>query len=618
MIFPAVFFLVVFGSVLAYKEYKNKANGILLLARENAFATVSQLIHEQQIERGKSGLFIGSKITKEEFLAQQEKVNSLLSDLSNKMTSIESKELIDHKLKADELRKKGREAAEQKDSKNAVPNYTSSISELIVVQRVIMEGVSFNGIEGRIKSLILFENAKEGMGRLRGALNPAFSSGLKKDESDRENYIGYLNSITINLESQALQINDETRTKARQILEGDGWKKILDAFGVFSQKYMTGDYGIDAKSFSDTITAQINLVNELLANELSINIEYLKNEVEAANRSFKLISSIVVGLIVFVSFISFLIVRELISSISSISSQMNNSSDNLRSVVEEIVTASESLSSAANEQAAAIQETSSSLEEITSMINIGGDHIQNATKLAEGNLSSVGNGKTIIDNMINSIESVANSNNIISKEVDATNLELGKIIQVINDLGTKIKVINDIVFQTKLLSFNASVEAARAGEQGKGFAVVAEEVGNLAQMSGQSAQEITGMLDHSMKTIDSIIENTKNKMSKIIGDSQIAIKESVSIAGKCRDVFDQIQSSSQGISDKATEVSMASKEQSSGVGEVNKAVAQLDQATQTIAKDAQGVVAISSSVSTQSIEIKNLSQNLKEIIEGRS
>jgi methyl-accepting chemotaxis protein len=609
---------VLFGFLLASKEYENKEKGILLLDRENTFALLSKLIHEQQIERGKSGLYIGSKITKEEFLTQQEKVNSLLSELNTQIVKIDSKELVIRKDKANQLRKLGRETAEQKDSKKIFPNYTASISELVILQRIIMEGVSFNGIEGRIKSLILFEDAKEGMGRLRGALNPTFSSGLKKDETDRENYIGYLKSITINLESQALQVNDETRLKANQILESEAWKKILEAFGIFSQKYMTGDYGVDAKSFSDTITSQINLVNELLANELSINIEYLKTEVETANRSFKLITIIVIALILFVSIISFFIIRELMKSISSISSQMNNSSDNLRLVVEEIVTASESLSSAANEQAAAIQETSSSLEEITSMINIGGEHIQNTTKLAEDNLSSVGNGKKIIDSMINSIESVANSNNIISKEVDATNLELGKIIQIINDLGTKIKVINDIVFQTKLLSFNASVEAARAGDQGKGFAVVAEEVGNLAQMSGQSAQEITGMLDHSMKTVDSIIENTKNKMSKIIGDSQVAIKDSVSIAGKCREVFDAIQGSSQGISDKASEVSLASKEQSSGVSEVNKAVAQLDQATQTIAKDAQGVVAISSNVNVQSIEIKTLSQNLKEIIDGKN
>jgi methyl-accepting chemotaxis protein len=76
-------------------------------------------------------------------------------------------------------------------------------------------------------------------------------------------------------------------------------------------------------------------------------------------------------------------------------------------------------------------------------------------------------------------------------QINYSNEQMSEIVKVIQEIETKTKVINDIVFQTKLLSFNASVEAARAGEQGKGFAVVAEEVGNLAQMSGNAAKEIS-------------------------------------------------------------------------------------------------------------------------------
>lgn len=618
MIFPAIIFLIIFGSILAYKEYSNKDKGNLLLARENAFATTSHLVHELQIERGKSGLYVGSKISKEEYSGQQEKVNNLTNELINSIASLHLAKVDEHKNKAGEFRNRAREAAEAKDIKEAVSNYTNAVSELIVLEKYALDEISFYGLEGRLRSLILFENSKEGMGRLRASLNPVFAGNLKKEVEDRDRYLGFINSIQVNLESPALQINEKTRESVNQILEGDGWKKILSDYKVFSQKYTVGDYGIDAKVFSDTITAQINAVNDQLKSEIELNINNLKSEVASANNTFILISTLVVVLILFVISFSVYTVRDLISNVTKISSQMDSSSENLRSVVGEIVSASESLSSAANEQAAAIQETSASLEEITSMINLGGEHVRKTTTLSENNLSSVDNGKTIIEKMVQSIELVANSNNVMSKEVETTNVELEKIIQVINELGSKIKVINDIVFQTKLLSFNASVEAARAGEQGKGFSVVAEEVGNLAQMSGQSAQEITGMLDHSMKTVNSIIENTKNKMSIIISDSQAAINESVSIAGQCREVFDEIRGSSQDISSMATEISSASKEQTSGVNEVNKAVAQLDQATQTIAKDAQGVVAISSNVNTQSAEIKNLAENLKEIIDGKS
>ncbi|EQC49763.1 methyl-accepting chemotaxis protein [Bacteriovorax sp. DB6_IX] len=90
---------------------------------------------------------------------------------------------------------------------------------------------------------------------------------------------------------------------------------------------------------------------------------------------------------------------------------------------------------------------------------------------------------------------IKNSNEAILTTTSEGNKKINEIVSVINEISEKTKVINDIVFQTKLLSFNASVEAARAGEHGKGFAVVAEEVGNLAQMSGKAAEEMVKFLE---------------------------------------------------------------------------------------------------------------------------
>lgn len=72
-------------------------------------------------------------------------------------------------------------------------------------------------------------------------------------------------------------------------------------------------------------------------------------------------------------------------------------------------------------------------------------------------------------------------------------------------------MINEIVFQTKLLSFNATVEAARAGENGKGFSVVAVEIGKLEQISGNAAKEISELLYNSTKPVSETIENNKIK-----------------------------------------------------------------------------------------------------------
>src|SRR5690606_36951178 len=95
------------------------------------------------------------------------------------------------------------------------------------------------------------------------------------------------------------------------------------------------------------------------------------------------------------------------------------------------------------------------------------------------------------------------------KEILHSNEKIEQLVKVIGNIGEKTKVMDEIVFQTKLLSFNASVEAERAGEHGRGFAVVAQEVGNLAQMSGKSAQEIAEIVKSSIQEAEAI--TTENK-----------------------------------------------------------------------------------------------------------
>ncbi len=95
-----------------------------------------------------------------------------------------------------------------------------------------------------------------------------------------------------------------------------------------------------------------------------------------------------------------------------------------------------------------------------------------------------------------------------------SNAEVKELVGIINGISERTKVIDEIVFQTKLLSFNASVEAERAGEHGRGFAVVAQEVGNLAQMSGKAAQEISSILKQSIEKSVSVTSNNEKNVAK--------------------------------------------------------------------------------------------------------
>lgn len=219
------------------------------------------------------------------------------------------------------------------------------------------------------------------------------------------------------------------------------------------------------------------------------------SEVQKTLFDIKLKIYLGLSLVIAVSvFVSILFSMKLSRNLAQISDELGGEASGLEHVAGRMSSISESLSSSTTQQASALQETSSSVEETTVMIERNAKKAQSSIEISKKSQNSVENGRVVLGKMMDSINDIAKSNEDIVNEIDNSNKEIAKIVSVINEIGEKTKVINDIVFQTKLLSFNASVEAARAGEHGKGFAVVAEEVGNLAEMSGRSADEISSML----------------------------------------------------------------------------------------------------------------------------
>jgi methyl-accepting chemotaxis protein len=135
---------------------------------------------------------------------------------------------------------------------------------------------------------------------------------------------------------------------------------------------------------------------------------------------------------------------------------------------------------------------------------------------------------------------------------------MGGINSASKKIADIIGVIDEIAFQTNLLALNAAVEAARAGEQGRGFAVVATEVRNLAGRSATAAKEIKALIQDSVARVDA--------GSKLVDESGRTLEDIVSAVKKVTDIV--------------AEIASASREQSSGIEQVNKAVMQMDQTTQ--------------------------------------
>ncbi len=306
--------------------------------------------------------------------------------------------------------------------------------------------------------------------------------------------------------------------------------------------------------------------------------------------------------------VAFLFGASIGRTLTDIVQRLNHSSREVSSASSQSASSATELSEASTEQAASLQETMASVEEISAMVNQNADSTMKTQSAVSANEKTAEEGSNSVDEMIHAIGEIKDTNQEILTQMESSNREFGEIVKIISEIGDKTNVINEIVFQTKLLSFNASVEAARAGEHGKGFAVVAEEVGNLAQMSGNAAKEITDMLTDSIKRVNGIVERTKERVDQLIETGKDKIDLGQSKAEKCREAIVKITENARTVSSMITEIAHASKEQAQGIQEINKAISQLDQVTQQNS-------AVAQQSSTQAEQLNTEATSLAQAVE---
>lgn len=243
---------------------------------------------------------------------------------------------------------------------------------------------------------------------------------------------------------------------------------------------------------------------------------------------------------------------------------------------DKISASSNQLSKIAQDQSSSIHQTASSVNQISSMVNKNTESAVKSQKISESNSVAATQGKTTIGRVLQAMDRLSTSSSSITNRFNRTSQELQDVVSIINQIGEKAKVINDIVFQTKLLSFNASVEAARAGEHGKGFSVVAEEIGNLASMSGTSAEEITKILDESVRKVTGIVSENQNEIGELVKTNNSNINDGISTVRECETALNQIIGNVDTINVAITEIASASHEQNSGVKEISDAIHSLN------------------------------------------
>jgi methyl-accepting chemotaxis protein len=301
--------------------------------------------------------------------------------------------------------------------------------------------------------------------------------------------------------------------------------------------------------------------------------------------------------------------------LKALADEMQSISNTLTTESMHIAAGSQTMSEAVDQQSAAVQETSATLDEINSMVLKNSSHALGCQEQSRTSRNTVERGQAIVRDMLTAMNKIAGSNQTIVDYLGRSGQEMRDVSRLIEEIGSRTRVIHDIVFQTRLLSFNASVEAARAGDHGRGFAVVAEEIGALARMSGEAAKEISIILANSLKDVETLIERNLGDAQKTMEESRALIAEGESQARHCTAAFDEILNQVASLDQFIGQIVQASQEQTKGVAEISTAMNEINSVgsqNSTVAhKAAETALRMKEEVNRLETQIQNLQVFLK-------
>jgi methyl-accepting chemotaxis protein len=239
----------------------------------------------------------------------------------------------------------------------------------------------------------------------------------------------------------------------------------------------------------------------------------------------------------------------MVAKLAQVISEVRSAADALTAASTQVSGASQTLSQGTSEQAAAVEETTSSLEEMSASITQNADNSSTMEKMAVKGARDAGESGQAVTDTVEAMKAIAG----------------------------KITIIEEIAYQTNLLALNAAIEAARAGDHGRGFAVVATEVRKLAERSQEASREISERASSSVRIAE--------RSGQLLADLVPSIRKTA---------------------DLVQEVSAASNEQASGVTQINKALASVDQVTQRAAAAAEELASTAEEVAAQAEALQQL------------
>ena len=376
-------------------------------------------------------------------------------------------------------------------------------------------------------------------------ITKSITGSLKSVQDGMNSFFAYLNRESSSVKLIDLNCKDEFGMMAKVVndniakteksIEDD--RKVIDETIAVLGKFEKGDLGQRLNmNVSNPSLMQLKDVLNNMASNLENNINNVLNVLEQYS-NYKYLNKIDQ--------------KGLTEQLLKLANGVNTLGDSITGMLIEnktngltledssniLLTNVDKLNVSSNEAASSLEETAAAIEEITSNIRNNTQNIAKMTTFSNGVTASASEGERLANQTTQSMDEINTQVNLINESIT---------------------VIDQIAFQTNILSLNAAVEAATAGEAGRGFAVVAAEVRNLAARSAEAAKEIKTIVENATK---------KANQGKDIANNMIS---------GYKDLNENISQTINLIQD----IEMSSKEQLTGIEQINDAVNQLDQQTQ--------------------------------------
>lgn len=458
---------------------------------------------------------------------------------------------------------------------NATANWQSDIEEIGDVR--VPSLISVGRVRGGIQGVIVQQN------RVRGLKGDAEYKAKLKNASDiiAQEYARIEDGIKIYMPlPQTPEEAVEWKKFEKYYAE---WKRDADAYkaNVIDELSRTDDIEkVEAlfgqmTTYVETSRATRSLMTDALQNVYNINkdvVDQTNTTAKEKSSSYKnMFMMIALASIIFSIIFAWALIRSITRAITHSVASIRDGAMQITSASDQVASSSASLAQGASEQASSVEEVSATLEESTAINTQNTDNALQADILAKNANDSARAGYQKGEQLSNSMHAITES--------------AAKISGII-------KAIDQIAFQTNLLALNAAVEAARAGEHGLGFAVVADEVRNLAQRAAAAAKETSDI-------IEEVVEQ---------------IKEGNEIALATHTAFQEIVEQSKKVSDLIGEISIAGKEQSEGMAQINQAMGQVDQVTQQVAANSEEAAAAAEELNAQATTMMEVVNALASMV----